>query len=263
MVMRNPSPRHLKHWSLAILATMAFTGCGTSAYEDRHSATLKYLQLETPFRPLWEKPVEDFPSQTLSLRIPKIFRTGEANSLNPMTMLTPDPRNEKDVVDSYRVQPPFLKLPGHQRTYEGFTQVRGTQSLDMITKPYYLYIAMIESNAKDKKPLSPQEMEKQIRDKLVKQFGNKDVSQWEKVEPRTPDGGTMTWKRIAATGEQYWVTYEDKAARYKIYPGVYTLYLNSTNDRHILLGWRCAKEVAEAIRLEEIAPICAGTVKLK
>lgn len=244
---------------------MAFAGCGTSAYEDRHSATLKYLQLETPFRPLWDKPVEDFPSPSLSLRIPKIFRTGEANSLNPMTMLTPDPRRPNDVVDPYRVQPPFLKLPGHQRTYEGFTQVRGTQSLDMVTKPYYLYVALNTSNAKDKKPLSAQEMEKQIRDKLVKQFGKKDVTAWETVEPLppTPDGGTMTWRRIKATGEQYWVTYEDKVGRYKIYPGVYVLYLYSTPDYHVLLGWRCSSEVAEAIGLDRIAPICAGTVKVK
>ena len=263
--MRNPLSFMMNHWLLALTAIVTITGCGTSAYEDRHAATLTYLRHETPFRPLWEKPIDDFPSQTLSLRIPKVFRAGEANSLNPQTMLTPDPRNDKEVVDPYRVQPPFLKLPGHQRTYEGFTQVRGTQSLDMITKPFYLYIALAGSTSKDKKPLSAQEIEKQIRDKLVKQFGKKDVTQWETVDPLppTPDGGTMTWKRITATGEQYWVAYEDKVPRYKIYPGVDVLYLNSANDRHVLLGWRCGTEVADAIRLKEIAPICAGTVKVK
>ena len=263
--MRKPLPFSLKHFLLTLTAVVGITGCGTSAYEKQHEARLKSLQLETPFRPLWEQPVEDFPAQNLSLRLPKIFRVGEANSLNPLNMLTPDPRRDNDVVDPYRVQPPFLKLPGHQRTYEGFIQVRGTQSLDMVTKPYYLYIAMTGGTAKDKKPLTAQELEKQIRDKLVKQFGKKDVTPWETVEPLppTPEGGTMTWRRIKATGEQSWVAYEYKVARYKIYPGVYVLYLYSAPDYHVLLGWRCAAEVAEAIDLDRIARICAGTVKVK
>jgi hypothetical protein len=228
--MRHSFSIALKQLVLSLVAVAALSGCGTNAYEDRHAATLTYLRHETPFRPLWEKPVDDFPVKNLSLRIPKVFRTGEANSLNPLNMLTPDPRRPEDVVDPYRVQPSFLKLPGHQRTYEGFAQVRSTPSLDMITKPYYLYIAKYDK--KDGKLPSGFELERQLRDALVKQFGKKDVGDWETVEPMppTPEGGTTTWKRIKASGEQYWVAYEDKIARFKIYPGVYELYLQSTPD---------------------------------
>jgi len=251
---------------LLLTVTIALTGCGTSAYEDRFKARLEHLQRETPFQPVWEQPVEDFPAKSLSLRIPKIFRADESYALNPLSTVTPDPRRPDDIVDPYRVQPSFLKLPGHQRTYEGFTQVRSAQSLDLVVKPYYLYVAKYDK--KDGKFPSGNEMERQLREALVKQFGKKSVTDWEILDPPppTPEGSTITWKRIKATGEQYWVFYEDKVARYKIFPntpGVYELYLYSTPDYHVMLGWRYGKDVGEALGLEAIAPICAGTMKVK
>jgi hypothetical protein len=302
---------------LAATGLISASGCGTAAYEKEHAKTLEHLKKETPFTPLWEKPIDNFQAKGLSLRIPKVFRqrddqpvkaevgpdgsllipigvvqaevgpdgslqipsgatlsrafqAGEAYALNPLTMLTPDPRRPDDVVDPYRVLPDYLRsremaktLYGHQRTYEGFTDVTSQQSLDKVTRPYYLYVFFMPKE--QGKLISARELERDLRDKLIKKFGKKDVSEWETVEPAppTPAGGTMTWRRLKASGEQYWAHYEEKVARYKIYSGDLILYLHSTPDYHVLLGWRCAPNVAEAILLKQIAPICAGSVKVE
>jgi len=256
--------------ALMLLACVTLTGCGTAAYEKEQAKTLAALRLETPFTPLWDKPADDLPSKSLSLRIPKVFRPNESYVLNPLTMLTPDPRRPDDVVDPYRVLPDYLRsrdmaktLYGHQRTYEGFVQVTSQQSLDKIVRPFYLYVFFMPKE--EGKLMSARELERDLRDKLIKKFGKKDVSEWESVEPApvTPAGGTMTWRRLKASGEQYWAAYEDKVARYKIYSGDLVLYLHSTPDYHVVLGWRCAPNVADSILLNQIAPICAGTVKVE
>jgi len=285
---------------LAAGGSIFLSGCGTAAYEKEHAKTLGHLKKETPFTPLWEKPIDDFQAKSLSLRIPKVFRqrddrpvkaevgadgslqipigaslneafhVGEAYALNPLTMLTPDPRRPEDIVDPYRVLPDYLRsrdmtktLYGHQRTYEGFAEVTSQQSLDKVTRPYYLYVFFMPKE--DGKLISARELERDLRDKLIKKFGKKDVSEWETVEPPppTPSGGTMTWRRLKASGEQYWVAYEDKVARFKIDSGDLILYLHSTPDYHVVLGWRCAPNVADAILLKQVAPICAGTVKVE
>ena len=268
-----------------ILCVAALAGCGTDAYNSRPApnplppgaiavdgrvgaeATLTHLQRETPFRSLWEKPITDLPQKKLTLRIPKLFRDGEAYALNPLPTLTPDPRRPEDVVDPNRVQPLFFELEGHQRTYEGFTKVPGRQTPDPVTKPIYLYIAYVDKQSnKEGKLLTAAAMERQLRDKLVKKFGKKDVSDWETVELLTPEGTTNSWRRLKATGEQWFFEYEGNVARAKNIvgdpPGVYSLYLRSMPDCHVMLGWNCLTNVAEAIGLDAEAEACAGTVKV-
>lgn len=267
--------------SAALLLT-ALAGCGTAQYDEKYHATLKSLQHETPFRGLWEEPVKDFPRGQLSLRLPKFFRTGaipegnaatgEASAFDPPPALSPDPKRPEDVVDPYRVMPKFLPLPGHLRTYEGFTKVQSRLTADSLTKPFYLYIGMISSTRSNDKPLSGEELQKILHDRLAKYVENDvhlkgtklEVGKWEDVEPKpkTADGGEMTWKRLKATGDQFWVSYEDKVARKKVYPGGYWLYLHSTPDYHVLLAWRCSQAVADTIGLEKAAGPCAGSVKV-
>ena len=248
-----------------LLIVTGVSGCGSREYEDQHQATLKHLRHETPFRSLWEKPVSDLPEKKLSLRIPKFFKDGEAYVLNPSWALTADPRRPDDIVDPNRVQPFYFELEGHQRTYEGFTQVPGRDNPNMtIYRPCYLYIAYVEKRGdKGEKSLSAAAMEKKLREELVKKFGKKDVTEWETVELPTPDGGTTTWKRLKATGEQAFFTYEDQnVAQWKADPGVYLLYLRSTPDYHVMLGWRCLPGAVDALDLNTVAAACAGTVKV-
>ncbi len=258
----------------AILSLMLLSaaGCHTEQYEGKYQASLVHLQHETPFQGLWPEPVKDFRRGQLSIRLPKFFLDGEANAFEPPPALSADPKRPQDVVDPYRVMPYFLQLPGHLRTYEGFTEVQSRQDAQRIKKPFYLYIGMVGSKQSNDKPLTGEDLRKLLRDRLVKYAEHDDtlknvkleVGQWEDVEPKpkTPDGGEMSWKRIKATGDQAFVFYEDKVATKKLYPGMCELWVYSTPDYHVMLGWRCSQAVADTIALDKAAGPCAGSVKV-
>ncbi|MCE9554627.1 MAG: hypothetical protein K8T91_14820 [Planctomycetes bacterium] len=260
----SPVPLSLHH--RAVLTLFAATsccllmGCGTDEYQKLTDQKLSYLRHESPYRSLWPEPIKDFPNAALSLRIPRGFGAGTSYAFDASS---PEPKAKTiDALDPHRVQPYFLRLPGLQRTYEGFVKVESRQLPgDMITKPLYLYIALTSTRDRKNHQITGGEVEKILRDKLVARFDKK-VSPWETVELPTIDGPSATWKRLEATGDQDFFAYEENYPKPKVYPGVYLLYLRTMADYHVLLGWRCGEDVAKAIDLKSIADLTAGTVKV-
>jgi hypothetical protein len=261
-------------------ALLLQAGCGSSAYEEKFQTSLVDLKNETPFRNLFKQPtpIADSP---LSLRLPKLFEKGKpAYALDAET---PDPKNKTKPLDPERLQPRFIELPGHVRTYERFVphiQVRKASKASAC----YCYIAVtdIESG-------SGENIEASLRKQLFAEFGEsrtedakrrndppikKGVTEWEDAEVPTPTGGdsTLQLRKLVAYGNQTFHYYDPKQdVRTEIRHGKYILYLYSNaRDRgnnptqFVLIGMRAEESVAnnDQIELEQLGDALAGTIAL-
>jgi hypothetical protein len=259
-----------------LLLGLALMGCGISPYEEKMQASLQHYRSETPFKDMLAQPAA-LANGLLSVRLPKMFAQENTYALDEKT---PDPRRPDTPLDANRVQPDFLTLPGHLRTYEHFGQIE--DPADAMLGPVYVYIAMIAQRER-----TADQLMQQLRGTLVQRFGElppdeeadtttaargrpaqhaqlvKGVGPWQPHTTADLEGGTVTWQKITAQGPQT-IQYYDKENNIKkmILPGRYILYLRSTEDYHIMIGWRALWQIDEKVQMEKLADTCVGTVRV-
>lgn len=256
------------------LAAVLLAGCGSSAYEAKFQATLTAQRHEAPFGELFKAYVA-FPDTNLKLRLPKLF-SADSGQCYALDKYTSDPEKLSRPLDAYRLQPDFLHLPGHVRTYERFVPSAINPRLSR-QLPCYLYVAVTDTSAG-----SDENLRLDLRTKLVEEFGELDEDQpaedqdrpgvklekkgtgfWEVIEVPTPDGSTLQARKIVAYGDQTFQYYVQRDQLKDLYrPGVYMLYVYTTGQQHVLLGWRAPPDVVESIKMEELAEAVLGTIDL-
>jgi hypothetical protein len=130
-----------------------------------------------------------------------------------------------------RANPPFLNLPGWSRAWE--------RQLDDGTGkhflPTYLYFAAVPKAAAKGEPKGA-DVAVTLAQQLAATFPG---AAWTDAQLLTPDGKTLTLKRIRVEGKQDFVDLQSNKTQNT--DGRFDLYLVNSPDYHVLIGWRSPK----------------------
>jgi hypothetical protein len=205
---------------LLVVLAVAATGCDFSGqYEKRFQESLQASTMRASFdQQLYaaETEVADAAQRGtgVKLRIPNFFNN-DSKSL---------------AAGDARANPPFLNLPGWSRAWE--RQLDDGSGKNFL--PTYLYFAAV--------PKAPAKGEKAgdvaatLAQQLVATFPS---AAWSDVQVPTPDGKTVTVKRIRVEGKQDFVDLQSNKTQNT--DGRFDLYLVNSPDYHVLIGWRSPK----------------------
>lgn len=215
---------------------LSTAGCNKGEYDAQLSQTLDAARDAEPFLRLWEDETALLDGQ-LTLRLPQLF--DKSRNSAALDADSPDPRDETLPLDPYRLQPHFLELPGHVRTYERFMQYSqpkaGKNTVPRVFQwPVYCIVSVSDvigdsatDDVTEKEALK--EAEQAFRADLVEtlkaEFGDRRRSMssspvdlikglqvgaepaWKLVNLPTPAGTKVEWHRIEATGSQSFHSY--------------------------------------------------------
>jgi len=231
--------------TLALLTVvMSVIGCGVSAYESRMQDRLAELQRLSKFIDLLNDGPIAVAETGVSLKLPRIF---DENS----NALVVGAKNESELtIDPKRVQPPFVDLPGFQFSYERFAQ-----DDTGVWMPVFCYLA-VEDTANITAGELKSSIRKGIKDEL------KTDADWEEIQIDSPSGQTADWSRVSVTAPQKFDC-TVHGGEYKDFPGRFDLYLHTTDDRHVLIGFRAPDAVAGTWPLFQAAEAAIGTVTIE
>jgi hypothetical protein len=208
-------------------------GCGTKQYEQRVSNQVRQLKEGSVFREMY--PPQAVPGTSVSFRLPRIL--GES----------PLPEN----TDPVRLKPPEeIKLPGQSVTYEGLVQDSEGGKI-----PFYCYLAVQDKSTG-----------KTINARLSFRLALRGLfpgtsAEWQPVNCPTPDGRTVPWKKIQASGDQEFV-YVNKDGQGSVtkMAGTIECYLWREGDLTVSVVWRVPTSIEEYIELSKWAPTVAGSM---
>jgi hypothetical protein len=173
-----------------------------------------------------------------SLRLPKLF--------DETTTPLPQPGQS---VDPSRLQPPFVQLPDFRFCYEKFVEGEPRQWV-----PMYCYFAIVDA---DKGPLPTllADLQKQVKAKFPR------VGSWQDIELDTPTGGKIAWKKLSITGPQVFDSTPQNGPREDL-DGRFELYVHSTPQHHVLVGWRAPQVALAENPLFDVVPLSLGTLEI-
>jgi hypothetical protein len=202
---------------------VALSGCGTAEYRRLMADRGDKLRTGAAFRTLFG------PSQIagtpLKIRVPMVFgKSYIENSAHPQ---------DGPKINPERVQPPFLPLPGFKLCYEGTGQ-----DPQMGKVPFYCYLAAIES-----RPGEADKLAADLQAKLKEKF-KETPDAWELCDAPAPDGKSLQWKKIRVVAEQpFLVRGAENKIVSKNLPGIFELWMYSTQDYTVLVGWRTPSSI--------------------
>ncbi len=208
------------------LACLVVSGCFSGEYGRRMDQTVNKLKIQgEKAAAVFEasSPVNDANDAAtgISLRLP-VFVDSTAKA---KTMQG----------DSENAQPPFCDLPGFAYAYE----------IPSDGGPAYIYFAAVKVDENPTETLM-----QEVKAAVGKTFTG---AEWQDVSLETFSGGTTTVKRLNATGTQRFGT--QKA------DGQFDLYLVSSANYSVLIGWRASLATAGTMGFFEKAAISMGTVQ--
>jgi|GEM_PF-3808804 len=236
------SIRRVLTWML--FCALVGSGCGRGGYEERMKQRLAVLATGSSFYVLLHPDVTAIYDTGVALRLPKVFDS-EARGWT-----------EGDVDDSgltvgaARLHPPAMKLPGFQFCYEKLlANAEGRR------RPIYAYFAVIDAEERKRTDLMAQ-----LQEAAAAAFPGQEAA-WQEVPIARPSGETETWSKISVDGPQQ---FDCSAEREEIVEeaGRLDLYLLSTVEQHVLIGWRGPADIAERIGLFEAAQTAIGTLEI-
>lgn len=226
---------------VGILFTVS--GCGTGEYDRRMRASIQEVGSKAKFQNLlYPNPISIVPGA--SFRLPALFDNtakswAEGNPTETGLAVHPD-----------RLQPPFIKLPGFRYCYEVFPKSGGQEDNVM-----YCYVAASNTTSQGQEDLIAS-----IQSDLKKKFPDA-PEEWETVDLDTPEGATIAVRRTTVSGMQRF-DLTPMGGPMKDFDGRMDLYLISTNDNHILIGWRGMSEFVAAAKLFESAEAAMGSTQI-
>jgi len=231
---------------LGSLVLAAIVGCSTAEYEQKMQATAQQIKTQQDrvgrlndnlhgSGPLGDAAVE--------IRVPKVLAASfNADSPHP---------NDGGKISPQRLQPPFLNLPNLKLTYEGYVEAEEGKP-----QPVYCYLAAVQGTAAEASKLAD-DLARQLRTSLPGGSG------WETVDCPTPEGSTLSCRRIRASGKQLFdATPPDGGrARFVQQDGKFDLYLHEGSGWITLVGFREPTTLAEKFKLDDLGPLSVGTLK--
>ena len=207
----------------------ALAGCDLSGqYEKRFQETLQSsgararfdLQLHAAGTPIND--VKQTPTG-VQVRIPQFF-----DQQNTKALPAADPR----------AQPPFLALPGLY--YANERQLDDGTGQNFL--PTYVYFAAVAKVDDKKVETKADALQATLLKPLAAAFPG---AAWADVQLPTPDGKTITLKRIRCEGKQAFINLTVTPSKPVTTDGRFDLYLIDSPANHVLIGWRCPKPQGE------------------
>lgn len=236
-------------------AVLLFAGCHD--YEREFTERIEAFRQDAEFAPLFASAVS-LDGGRLSLRTPKLLGS------TPLREDSPDPELKQAAtsggpprpIDPRRIKPPFLQnFPGFIEAYEALIPVAGQPNRKMFA---VLSLGVV--------PLKGQDAEvagtilEQVRG--IPAFANAD---WTVEEVSAPaEGGPTRWQVLDLTGEQLFDLVEGAASEFKPMPGRCLVWLSDEPGQPAaaVLAWRIPDELAGQVKLDQLAPLVARTVRL-
>jgi hypothetical protein len=219
--------------ALAIGVTLA--GCDLSGeyekkFQDALTSTAQRAAFDQSLYPNDEEVKDAAGKGTgVRIRIPKLFDK-DSKSLR---------------ASDQRAHPPFMQLPGLNYTRERQLDDSGGQFL-----PAYAYFGALPKG-EQKGDAVQAALAQQVAAALP-------GAAWADAQLKTPDGQTITLKRLRAAGQQDFVNLQKNAPQKA--DGRFDLYLVEAPAHHVLIGWRAPKAQAENRQFDAAAEAAMGTV---
>ncbi len=224
-------------WTL-LLATLS--ACGTAEYEQRMEKTAQEIGQVVERRREFDEALHGSSAigdTAVEIRVPNVFQASyQEGSSHPID----------GQIDPRRFQPPFLSLPGHQLTYEA-----EANNAEEVPRPYYYYLAVTDGD--------PAQLRSGLLAELKKTFPDTPAG-WENFEAQTPEGDTVSWKRIQVAGPQQFPGFA--RGRFVQEDGIFALYHFAEGEQNVLVGWRIPQAVASKVDMERLARLTAGSVRI-
>jgi hypothetical protein len=219
MIALNPSFRAAALVGVGL--SIVLSGCGVSEYDrlmDRRIGTLragaKFTNLYGPTQ---------ISGTPISIRIPMVYSSSYEE--------TSPHKDDGEVINPDRVQPPFLKLPGFKLCYEG------TVPQDGVKLPHYIYLATVPSQAGDADKLASQ-----LQSQLKEAFPDAPDT-WDRVDVDTPNGFSIPWRKIRVEGDQMFRVKNAGKVEERKLPATFELWLRDADNYVVLVGWRAPKSI--------------------
>jgi len=238
------------HWNLApprgrdgvlasCLVLLIVAGCGTGEYESRLANRAAHVQNTLNFNELYAP--QPLPNTPISVRVPTLFTE------SPLIEGAPD--KSGNPVDLRRVTPTLFALPWLKLTYEGFIDNPEGGKL-----PYYCYVAAV-----DKATLGGENLEAAWNAALAAKGGTLDP--WTDFQGKTPEGGTVDWKKLRFAGQQEFYTIGGNGQEQFVQlPGVLDVYLREQNGFYVLIAWRMPASIEPQVDSAKWASMMTGCV---
>lgn len=203
---------------------LAVSGCFSGEYTRRMEETINDLQRDT------EKARAVFgqPSKIVDA-------AGTATGVSLRMPVFVDDTAKPLVADAPHAQPPFVELPGFAYAYE----------VPMDGPPAYVYFAAVKPDEK-----SAEELAQQVQGAIRNTFSG---ASWEQVNVETFAGDTQSLRRLRVKGPQQFGTTKTE--------GQFDLYLVSSSEYHVLIGWRASMEAARNQGIFDKVAIAMGSIQ--
>jgi hypothetical protein len=238
--------------TLCLCWLLVTAGCGTSEYDRRRAEWLRSYRAvaarraaaETQARLLQQfyGPTE-LSGTSLRIRVPKVFTTAfDSNS-----------KVAGQPIDSRRLHPPFLTLPGFRLCYE--STAAGNQG----QLPFYLYLAVVD---RQYAPPGETSLAEWIQKKFAAAFPDARAA-WEPFEVESVAGEKVTWRKIAAAGTQPFYVLQPGQATYVDLPGIVELYTVEQGPHLVIVACRYPTEIQDRTDLGRTMPVVLATLERK
>lgn len=208
---------------LGVVAVVA-NGCFSGEYTRRMKDTMENLQRET------------HRAQAVFAQSSEIVdASGSATGITLRMPVFVDDTAKSLVAGDPNAQPPMLGLPGFAYSYE----------MPFEGEPGYVYLAAVEADEK-----SADELAQEVQTAVGRSFSG---AAWEEATVEGFSGGTKQFKRLRMVGPQEFGTTKTE--------GQFDLYLVSSSNYHVFIGWRASLETDQAHGFFEKVTIAMGTVQ--
>lgn len=207
------------------LVAVAMSGCFSGEYTRRMKETMENLERETQRgQAVFGQASEVVDAAGTSTGISLRLPVFVDDTAKPLEAGAP------------HAQPPFVDLPGFAYSYE----------IPFDETPAYVYMAAVKAGDVE----SADELAREVQTEVGQMFSG---AAWEEVTLESFSGGTRQFKRLRVIGPQEFGTTKTE--------GQCDLYLVSSSNYHVLIGWRAALETDQAHRFFEKVRIAMGTVE--
>jgi len=224
-------------FAVVLLATL---GCGQGEYEAAMKNSVKDIAFDSNFLEGLSLDPAEIISDVAELRLPLLI-DDYATSL---TKTSKD--NAGDRIDPRRVQPPGITIPGFRYSYEKFEELGGRNS----EQPLYVYFGSVPGSDPIKK----------VTGSMLS--GARKISRnvnWTEAELDTPERGKLKFQKLSVPGVQDF-EFNPKGGQIEKKKGLLEIYVHSTKEHHIIIGFRAPDAVAEKTKLFDLVPFSLGTL---
>ena len=221
-------------------------GCGSGTYEEAFQKSLQKTKGLAGFTMLGKNPLKigDTP---VSVRLPKDL----GGTIYDKNSRSPD--DSKAAPHPVRLRPEVLaNLPGWVYTVE-----KGLRDEKNLELPVSCAIFVLDMNELKGKA---DERTKSIKNTVKERYRD---AAWETAEVATPSGTHVKWEKLSATeSQEFLVKAEGARPTRQQVEGQAQFWLHQSPPYVVLLAWRVPEPIEGSFKLDEFAPLTAGTIEI-